>query len=620
MADAICRWRNGTPKTVVELVNSMPHKKMLSSDFREFMSNYYDGDFFHTPYQLACQLALYYESEDGYYYPRFDHDITEEEAEQYLLSWFPKYYIPNPYTGKDGFKNINCPTYFLKSLYDYTKLHPNCQYKEAYKNVFKEDAKNNNDIISNYINNFSQVLTFSKVGFLNITDFNPNKIFNNMDRDNRKEFFDNFNIHRVPINKEISEYKNYITALKTKPFLLLAGISGTGKSRLVQELAYMSCPRDGKLDADDTAPGNYCLIEVKPNWHDSTELLGYYSAITERYELTPFIRFVYKAIMNPDVPFFVCLDEMNLAPVEQYFAEYLSVLETRKRMDGGEIQSAELLKKEIFSNCETSKKKRNNDIINKDDAITYKSDALYNLEDQAVILYLKGNGMRLPQNLFVIGTVNMDDTTHQFSRKVIDRAFTIEMNGSDLMKMFDEKDNLDYRSDPIGIENFRSEFVAADQVLDYYPKYKDDIIKQTTDKLNIINNILEDTPFCVSYRVLNELILYISSLLAEEGEDTGVDIDNIINEATLAVLLEKILPRVEGDDKMMQCGDDGKSVIINKLIAFLDSCGKPENTDINTMDESQKKDYNKTLYSLNKKKLEEMNERLKKSYFTSFFS
>ena len=144
--------------------------------------------------------------------------------------------------------------------------------------------------------------------------------------------------------------KNFIEALKTKPFLLLAGISGTGKSQKVKELAFLTCPKDGVLNADSTTPGNYCLIEVKPNWHDSTELLGYYSNLTEKYTITPFLHFVHKAAINPNVPFFVCLDEMNLAPVEQYFAEYLSVLETRTMKDG-KIETAELLSKKLFESC-----------------------------------------------------------------------------------------------------------------------------------------------------------------------------------------------------------------------------------------------------------------------------
>ena len=124
------------------------------------------------------------------------------------------------------------------------------------------------------------------------------------------------------------DYQKYLVPIRTKPFILLAGISGTGKSRIVRELAFMTCPKELQ-DEDGTTPGNYCMIEVKPNWHDSTELLGYYSSFNSGgYRFTKFDKFVVKTWLNPDVPFFVCLDEMNLAPVEQYFAEFLSVLET----------------------------------------------------------------------------------------------------------------------------------------------------------------------------------------------------------------------------------------------------------------------------------------------------
>lgn len=193
MADIICRWRNGTPKTVVELVNSMPHEVLTSERFRNIMSTKWDGDFFRTPYQLACQLGLYYESEEGYFFPRFDHDITTEEAEIYLFHWLPRYYIPNPYISKKGFNNIECPTFFLRTLYDYVREHPNCDYHDACLACFKEEAKNNDDIIRNYINNYSRILTFSPQGKLNVTDINPLTVFTTMDRTDRKSFFDIFN-------------------------------------------------------------------------------------------------------------------------------------------------------------------------------------------------------------------------------------------------------------------------------------------------------------------------------------------------------------------------------------------------------------------------------------------
>ena len=259
MADAICRWRNGTPKTVVELVNSIPHTKMPIDVFRSYMENRWGGDFFRTPYQLACQLGLYCEAEDGYFYPRFDHDIDEKEAEDYLFFWLPRYYVPNPYTRKDGFQSIDCPTYFLKELYEYTRRNPQCTYKEAYESCFHETAKNNDDIIRNYINSYSRVLSFSRDGVLNITNVNPTIVFNNMDRNDKKAFFDNF--EKIPRQSYQTEnisdlYRPFITAIKSKPFLLLAGISGTGKSRIVRELA-RACWIEGSEEYKAQKPKNF---------------------------------------------------------------------------------------------------------------------------------------------------------------------------------------------------------------------------------------------------------------------------------------------------------------------------------------------------------------------------
>ena len=118
----------------------------------------------------------------------------------------------------------------------------------------------------------------------------------------------------------------YLAAIRTKPFILLAGISGTGKSRMVRQLARGLCPRykngsttDSHPFYDEQKPGNFEIIPVRPNWHDSTELMGYESRIgTPEFIIKPFVEFLVKAWMNPDIPFFLCLDEMNLAPVEQY--------------------------------------------------------------------------------------------------------------------------------------------------------------------------------------------------------------------------------------------------------------------------------------------------------------
>lgn len=421
----------------------------------------------------------------------------------------------------------------------------------------------------------------------------------------------------IKLINEIKEDK-VITALRTKPFLLLAGISGTGKSQKVQELAYMTCPEGELRNENGTAPGNYCLVEVKPNWHDSTELLGYYSALSGRYELTDFIRFVYKAIKNETVPFFLCLDEMNLAPVEQYFAEYLSVLETRKNV-GGKIQTQPLLKKEVFANCALYKKEteESNPHMTSDGTLQV-SKALYSEKDAEIISYLKDNGLSLPDNLFVIGTVNMDDTTHQFSRKVIDRAFTIEMNGGNMADMFNDesKSLLEYRNedDVVPLATFRPKFVRAYEMLDdvRYAKYAETIKTKIPELLgnsdgtadeDSINGVLNNTPFRVSYRVQNELVLYLSVLIEQAGYPE--EIDSLIGEAVLAILLEKVLPRVQGEQKQLATKNDSSNVL-KDLKAFVAKNFAPSEGETNGL-------YQKVV-----SKLDEMDEKLD-NYYTNFF-
>lgn len=382
--------------------------------------------------------------------------------------------------------------------------------------------------------------------------------------------------------KELSDKWNYLSALKTKPFMLLAGISGTGKSRIVREFAFKSCP-DYLRDKDGTTPGNYCMIEVKPNWHDSTELLGYWSNINKRYMFTKFVKFLVKAKMFPEVPFFVCLDEMNLAPVEQYFAEFLSVLETRRLIKNGEgedeVVSGVLVDKEYFAKLGTlSSTSGTLGTLKTDRDIYFK---LFDIQDKVEMEKVENDsdsllteGLTLPENVFIVGTVNMDDTTHQFSRKVIDRAMTIEMNGDALADIFKNNSDLTYADEPMTMDDMKSRYITASEVLekcyavvnnqeisDYIQGKGEEGLPQ---RLEEINKVLRGTPFTVSYRVMNELTIYLAVLLDKAVEDgTEVTTDNFkpyVEEAIDKILLMKILPRVEGDDEMFRISDDERNL------------------------------------------------------------
>ena len=371
-----------------------------------------------------------------------------------------------------------------------------------------------------------------------------------------------------------------LTAMRTKPFLLLAGISGTGKSRIVKQLAYESCPDIDNLREDKTSPGNYQLIEVKPNWHDSTEVIGYESEIGDRhYVLTPFVRFLVKAMRyETKCPFFVCMDEMNLAPVEQYFAEFLSVLESRK-VDGTRITSEPLIKAEIFKRYEEQLR---------DELGLPSSEGGYNDDYEK----LKEKGLRLPSNLIVVGTVNMDETTHQFSRKVIDRAMTIEMNIADdkepFEAFFEGEDTMHYYDNPQPKELYLPKVVQAGEALALLKTEDAEYVKTNVpDLLCSLNKALDGTPFKIAYRVQNELVLYFHALREEEQhrDDSAAD---LLNQAMDAILMMKVLPRIEGDEDLLEKP-------LAKLAEFT------------------------AAYPQASKKITEMQERLQGAHFTSFW-
>lgn len=332
---------------------------------------------------------------------------------------------------------------------------------------------------------------------------------------------------------EISQaYRPYITAIKSKPFLLLAGISGTGKSRIVRELA-RACWDVDSPEYKDHKPKNFEMIQVKPNWHDSSELIGYVSRINgERYIVGPFLRFMVKAIHDPKHPYFLCLDEMNLAPVEQYFAEFLSVIESRQVDEDGVVVT--------------------DPIVDYEQTEAYKNliDQLFADNDEERNLYLKEEGgkrLTIPQNLIIVGTVNMDETTFSFSRKVLDRAMTIEMNEVDLYG------GLTSRHEQIGKLNF--EDLVGDKVegVDVYQENQE-VCNQAIQYLQEINAVLEGTPFKIAYRTRNEFLLYVINNLPYRKNSEGQEMSQseVVARALDEITSMKILSRIEGDEEKVK--------------------------------------------------------------------
>ena len=435
----------------------------------------------------------------------------------------------------------------------------------------------------------------------------------------------------------------FLTAIRTKPFLLLAGISGTGKSRIVREFAFKACPKYLQ-DKAGTTPGNYCMIEVKPNWHDSTELFGYYSRLGKAgYQFTKFVKFLVKAKMYPEVPFFVCLDEMNLAPVEQYFAEVLSILETRKhpknqetgKVDLTMVKTEPIIDAQYFRELSEMSHVKNTQTgapfsRNMTDMDIYLK--LFDIDTENDIDEEVGNrteltteGLTLPDNVVIIGTVNMDDTTHQFSRKVIDRAMTIEMNGGNLRKMFGASKNLDYLPDEEQQkwqDAFTRRYVTADEVLETHPDAAEELVEKLPTQLEEINKALKGTPFEVSYRVLNELTIMVGVML-----DEGKILDDAIAQSVNNILLMKILPRMEGDAEMFALSREYRNKVgvshdnrlewLKELAPDIKEPSQETTSDNGDAEESADKD--KEHQQTAKEKIDEMIDRLNNQEFTRFW-
>ncbi len=335
-----------------------------------------------------------------------------------------------------------------------------------------------------------------------------------------------------------------LTALRTKPFVLLAGISGTGKSRIVRELAKASVTEELQRKYDPTSvangfdrwklhkPANFELIQVKPNWHNSLEVVGYKSNIGgAHYEFTPFVEFVARAWQNQNVPFFLCLDEMNLAPVEQYFAEFLSAIESRS-FENDEYETDPIIKpfKEFGGDvC--------NEMLNHLVGAVNAANVVPNSPEAKLVERFRTKGLTLPKNLLVLGTVNMDETTFSFSRKVLDRAMSIVMNEVDYDKFFlGESESTFAEMD----DNMRSYLVNRPiRGLDVIEQNDSDGVK---NYLSDVNVVLNNTPFKLGYRAANEALLYVS---AAQQLNQEVDINAVLDEFTLM----KILSRIEGDKR-----------------------------------------------------------------------
>lgn len=297
----------------------------------------------------------------------------------------------------------------------------------------------------------------------------------------------------------------YVTALRTKPFVILAGVSGTGKSKLPNLVSQWT----GGLST---------RISVRPDWTDSSDLIGYVD-LKGKFRPGIFLKTAEEADRSPHQYFVSLIDEMNLARVEHYFAEVLSTIEDRQPASTGGFASQPLFARNAGSE-------------------------LKNWATQ-----------RIPANLGIVGTVNMDESSHGFSRKVLDRAFTIELSEVDLSldsATPSDEPRRTPRAWPIRFWHCpASRLPEADRSSSVFIQNAE----QATNLLQQINDCLVRSQLQVGYRTRDEVILFLIN--ASEMPDAFRTREGSRVDPLDVAIMMKILPRLVGGSNAIRATING---------------------------------------------------------------
>lgn len=506
---------------------------------------------------------FYFAKKHQFRYYLFSIFTKEDEMARGLNNFNPKEYIISIETNLDNEGSRRD----LRSIYDYANDQlKGRKFLKCSRANYKADINQASFI---YIGSQNHPEKDIFENFVNMFDSRPYLNSINEDTEDIK--------HAETLENIVNIYRSYIAAIKSKPFLLLAGISGTGKSRIVRELA-RACWEEGTDEYKAQKPKNFQMVQVKPNWHDSSDLIGYVSRVSGKAEYVAgeFLKFIARAWEDTETPYFLCLDEMNLAPVEQYFAEYLSVIESRKSHEDDTVTTDPILEKsaEDWYRVLTSELTNDDNVRNR---------------------FLE-EGICIPQNFIVVGTVNMDETTFSFSRKVLDRAMTIEMNEVDL------HGGLTKRHENIGKLSNAELGGSAVEGVDVYNDYTN-VCDIALGYLQKVNDVLESTPFKIAYRTRNEFLLYVVNNLPYCKDENGNDLEQgyVIARALDEITSMKVLSRIEGDDTKVS--DELLENLSKAIEDGLKTVSREENT----------------IKSISLAKLKEMKAKLVSGY-TSFWS
>lgn len=354
--------------------------------------------------------------------------------------------------------------------------------------------------------------------------------------------------------------ENFLLSLKVKPFIILTGNSGTGKTKIAQLFAeYLEIKNKG----------NYQIIPVGANWTENRHLIGFYNVIIQDYQTTPSLELLLNAVDDEDNPYFMILDEMNLSHVERYFADFLSAMESGENIP-------------LHSNN--------------------------NGEKELII----PEDLEIPQNVFVVGTVNVDETTYMFSPKVLDRANTIEFSTypakSYILGEFKDKNlngDVNYLENPLSNPDIRKakvndlkEDLKSVQILEGI-----DLLTFLAEEIQQFQETLSEAGFDFGFRVIDEILRFMYvAWVYEKSPTKWINWRRYFD----AQIMQKMLPKIHGSQRELD-------VVLENLFKL---CYNNESdSDIWYLQELHE-EY--SIYPTSAKKLQWMGKTLQEKRFVSF--
>ena len=269
------------------------------------------------------------------------------------------------------------------------------------------------------------------------------------------EQFRNFAASRLKLYYDLDMMRYFIASLGTTRIVILQGISGTGKTSLPYAF--------GKFVQKDTT-----VVSVQPSWRERTELYGYFNEFTKRYSETEFLRAIYEGNYYRD-PHIVILDEMNIARVEYYFAEMLSILEMPREEE-------------------------------------WKVDIVTAVWDNDPCL-IDGGNVQITNNIWFVGTINNDDSTFAVADKVYDRAIPID---------------LDSRADAFECEDTDPIYISTDHLIELFNEAKRNypVSQENLDKLELVNAyLIKNFRLAFGNRIMKQVRDYVPCFVGCGGTE-----------------------------------------------------------------------------------------------------